>query len=191
MHTKSLSELATITAGHPIRDAVRDVPGGDVAVVQIKNVRADTGVDWPTVARTKLTGRRAPDWLKAGDVLFAARGQRNVAVCVGQPPVKSVCSPHFFLIRMKEGKATLPEFIAWQMNLPRSQRYFAKSATGSYITSIRRQVLETLPLVIPSLDRQRLLVRLARAAERERQLMELLMENRQRELGLVARDLLA
>src|ERR1035438_8501740 len=91
MHTKSLSELATITAGHPIRDAVRDVPGGDVAVVQIKNVRADTGVDWPTVAKTKLTGRRAPDWLKAGDVLFAARGQRNVAVCVGQPPVKSVC----------------------------------------------------------------------------------------------------
>lgn len=188
---KSLGELATITVGHPIRDAVRDVPGGDVAVVQIKNVGADTGVDWPAVARTNLTGRRQPDWLKPGDVLFSARGQRNVAVCLDQPPPKAVCSPHFFLIRVKDDKSALPEFLAWQMNLPHSQRYFAQSATGSYITSIRRQVLETLPLLIPTLDRQRLLIRLARAARREKQLMEQLMENRQRELDLVARDLLA
>lgn len=185
-----LGKLATITAGHPIRDAVRDVPGGDVAVVQIKNVRAGTGVDWPAVARTHLTGRRQPDWLKPGDVLFSARGQRNVAVCLDQPPPKAVCSPHFFLIRVKDGNLTLPEFLAWQMNLPHSQRYFAQSATGSYITSVRRQVLETIPLLIPSLDRQRLLVSLARAARRERHLMEQLIENRQRELDLIAKELL-
>jgi hypothetical protein len=192
MHIKYdfLGDLATITAGHPIRDAVRDVPGGEVAVVQIKNIGADTGVDWPAVARTNLTGRRQPDWLKSGDVLFSARGQRNVAVCLDQPPAKAVCSPHFFLIRVKNGKPALPEFLAWQMNLPHSQRYFAQSATGSYITSIRRQVLESLPLLIPSLDRQRLLVRLAQAARREKCLMEQLMENRQRELDLVAQELL-
>jgi hypothetical protein len=190
MIQKSLGDLATITAGHPIREAVRDVPGGDIAVVQIKNVGTDTGVNWPAVARTKLGGRRQPDWLKAGDVLFSARGQRNVAVCLDQPPLKAVCSPHFFLIRVKDSKHALPEFLAWQMNLPHSQRYFAQSATGSYITSIRRQVLEKLPLLIPSLDGQRLLVRLAEAARRERHLMEQLMENRQRELDLVAQKLL-
>jgi len=188
---KSLSDLATISAGHPIRDAVRDVPGGDVAVVQIKNVDAETGVEWPAVARTKLTGRRDPDWLKSGDVLFSARGHRNVAVCLDQPPARAVCSPHFFLIRVKDGKSTIPEFLAWQMNLPRAQQYFKQSATGSYITSIRRQVLETLQLQVPSLDRQRLLVRLADAVKREKHLMERLIENRQRELDLVAQELLA
>jgi hypothetical protein len=76
------------------------------------------------------------------------------------------------------------------MNLPKAQRYFAQSATGSYITSIRRQVLETLLVQIPRLDRQRLLVRLAHAARREKQLIEKLTENRQRELELVARKLL-
>jgi len=188
---KTLGDLTAITAGYPIRDAVRDVPGGDVAVVQIRNVAVDTGVDWPTVARTRLTGRREPDWLKPGDVLFAARGQRNVAVCLDQPPAHAVCSPHFFLIRVKDSKHALPEFLAWQMNLPPAQRYFEQSATGSYIKSIRRKVLETLPVLIPSLDRQRLLVRLARAARREKHLTQQLMENRQRELDLVARDVLA
>jgi hypothetical protein len=188
---KPLNALATISAGHPIRDAVRDVPGGDVAVVQIKNVDAETGVDWPAVAKTKLTGRREPDWLKPGDVIFSARGHRNVAVCLDQPPARAVCSPHFFLIRVKDGKSTIPEFLAWQMNLPPAQRYFEQSATGSYITSIRRQVLETLQLQIPSLDRQRLLVRLAEAASREKDLMERMIENRRRELELVAQELLA
>lgn len=193
MHTfkKLLSDLATISAGHPIRDAVRDVPGGDVAVVQIKNVDAEAGVDWPAVAKTKLTGRRDPDWLKPGDVIFSARGHRNVAVCLDRPPARAVCSPHFFLIRVKDGKSIIPEFLAWQMNLQPAQRYFEQSATGSYITSIRRQVLETLPLQIPSLDRQRLLVRLAEAAKREKHLMERMIENRQRELDLVAQELLA
>jgi restriction endonuclease S subunit len=188
---KYLSDLATISAGHPIREAVGDVPSGDVAVVQIKNVDTETGVNWPAVAKIKLTGRRDPDWLKTGDVLFSARGHRNVAVCLDQPPARAVCSPHFFLIRVKDGKSTIPEFLAWQMNLPRAQRYFEQSATASYITSIRRQVLETLPVLIPSLDRQRLLVRLAEAAKREKHVLERLIENRQQELDLVAQELLA
>jgi restriction endonuclease S subunit len=187
---RSLSELATITAGHPIRDAVRDVPGGEVSVVQIKNVHVETGVDWQAVAKTNLSGRREPDWLKPGDVLFSARGQRNIAVCLDQPPSKAVCSPHFFLIRVTDDKSALPEFLAWQINLPSAQQYFAQSATGSYIKSIRRQVLERLTLLIPSLDRQRLLVRLARTAQREKAILERLIENRRQELELVAGNLL-
>ena len=85
----------------------------------------------------------------------------------------------------------LPEFLAWQMNQPDAQRYFSQSATGSYITSIRRQVLEAFPVQIPTINRQQLLVRVAQAAQREKELMEQLMENRKRELNLVARDLLA
>lgn len=159
-------------------------------MVQIKNVDAETGVDWPTVARTHLTQKREPDWLKPGDVIFAARGQRNVAVCVDQPPGKAVCSPHFFLIRVKDSGMALPKFVAWQMNVPKAQQYFAESATGSYIKSIRRQVLENLPLLIPSLEKQHLLVRLAEAAQREKQILEQLIENRRQELELVAGELL-
>ncbi len=166
------------------------MPGGDVAVVQIKNVDTESGVDWHGVARTKLTGRREPDWLGAEDILFSARGQRNVAVCLEEPPERAVCSPHFFLVRVKKGKPVLPAFIAWQINLPNAQRYFSQSATGSYITSIRRQVLEKTPLSLPPIEQQRRLVALSRAVRRERELMERLIENRRRELTVVAKELL-
>lgn len=193
MHSESilLRDVARIAAGYPIRGAVRNIPGGDTAVVQIRNADADTGIDWPSVPRIKLTGRREPDWLKAGDILFTARGQRNVAINVTEPPARAVCSPHFFLIRVRNEGEALPEFIAWQMNLPQSQNYLASSATGSFITSIRRQVLETMPLRLPSMEHQKLLASLGQAAAREKELMERLIENRTQQLNAIAKELLA
>jgi len=137
-----------------------------------------------------LEGRGEPAWLRPGDVVFSARGHRNVAALVDNPPGKAVCSPHFFVLRVKDPGRVLPEFLAWQINLPEAQRYLAQSATGSNITSIGRQALEMLPVSLPSLERQRTFALLGRAARRERQLLEQLIENRKRELDLVARDLL-
>jgi restriction endonuclease S subunit len=76
------------------------------------------------------------------------------------------------------------------MNLPKAQQYFAQSATGSYIKSIRRQVVEHLSLLVPSLERQHILVQLASAAQREKRILEQLIENRRKELDLLAVELL-
>ena len=81
-----LKDAAEARLGYPFRGAVKEVPSGSVAVVQIKNADPEQGVDWPALVRTELTGRKRPDWLRSGDVLFAARGNRNVAVLVDQPP---------------------------------------------------------------------------------------------------------
>jgi hypothetical protein len=186
-----LKDVAEVTAGYPIRGSVSDMPSGDVAVVQLKNVTSDTAVDWSSVIRTRLEGRRDPDWLKPGDVIFSARGYRNVAALIESPPARAVCSPHFFLLRVKRTGSVLPEFIAWQINQPDAQRYLAQSAEGSNIPSIRRQVLEQMPVRLPSMERQRTLARLGQTARREKELLERLIKNRERELDLVARDLFA
>jgi hypothetical protein len=83
-------------------------------VVHIRDADADKGIDWPALVRTELQGRKDPDWLRTGDILFAARGNRNFAVCVGEPPLKAVCSPHFFLVRVNRDSAATPEFLAWR-----------------------------------------------------------------------------
>ncbi len=185
-----LGDVADIRPGYPFRGAIEEIPGGEAAVVQIKNVDAARGIDWAALVRTRLAGRRAPDWLRQGDIVFTARGNRNAAAAVEDVPVKAVSAPHLFVIRVRTPERALPEFIAWLMNQPDAQRYFAQSATGSYITSIRKQVLAQLPLKLPSLEKQQLIVRLDRAARRERQLLEALIENRQQQLNLVAQGLM-
>lgn len=189
MNSAQVKDVAEARLGYPFRGAIKDTSGGEVAVVQIKNTDPERGVDWEMLVKTTLPGRKQPDWLQAGDVLFIARGNRNVAVYVDEVPGQVVCAPQFYLLRMRNN-AVLPEYLAWYINEFPAQCYFAQSAEGTLITSIRRGVLEALPVPIPSLERQQLIVKLAAAASREKLLTEQLIRNREQQLKLIARGLI-
>ena len=186
---KRLADIADIRPGYPFRGAIKDLADGDALAVQMKNADPVRGVDWPLVARTALTGKRDPDWLRSGDVLFAARGSRNYAVHIGVPPEKAVCSPHFFVLTSMS-KNVLPKYLAWQINQQAARQYFVQEATGGYIKNIRRMVLENLPVMVPALEEQERIVELFDAAKRERLVLEGLIENRKQQLDAVAHEIL-
>lgn len=185
-----LRDSAQIKPGYPFREAIEPTLNGRVAVVHIRDANTDKGIDWPALVRTELHGRKDPDWLQNGDILFAARGNRNFAVCVGEPPLKAVCSPHFFLVRVNRDSPATPEFLAWLVNQPEAQKYFAQAAEGTFITSIRRQVLEDMPLRLPSIATQKTIIQLHKAALREKELHEQLILNRQQELNIISKQIL-
>jgi hypothetical protein len=186
-----IADIAAISAGFPFRGAVKAMRGGNALVVQMKNVDPQKGIDWACVSRSKLPGKKEPDWLREGDILFAARGSRNYAVVVENLPANSVCSPHFFVLRVRDQSTILPAFVAWQINQAPARRYFEQSATGSYILNIRRPVLEQLEIVIPDITQQQQVVALTRAAQEERAIMERLTANRKTQMEAIARGLQA
>lgn len=181
-----LGKLAEFRVGYPFRGAIEPVAGGSVPVVQMKDVSPMGGMDWRTVVRTDLTGRREPDWLVSGDVLFVARGNHYYAAALGAVPTGSICGPHLYHLRLKHGSAVLPEFLAWQINQPPIQRLLRQAAEGSNQLSIRRAELEALPISVPSLAVQEHIARLAETAARERALLDKLILNRERQLSALA-----
>lgn len=184
------ASLIDIKPGHPFRTRIQGTPDGEVRVVQMKDVGEDGAVHWDETARTNLTGKKKPNYLKAGDVLLTARGNRTYAVCLGEVPDLAVCAPHFFLLRIKPGVNLLPAFLAWQLNQAPAQRYFEKSAEGSWHRSIRRPVLEALPLKVPEVDLQEKVVSMAALARREADALKQLIENREQMLKSIAKDVL-
>jgi len=160
--------------------------------LQMRDVSPDAGVAWHGLVRTGLDTRKIPDWLQRGDVVFVARGMRNYALCMDEVPLPTVCSQYFFLLRVQSAPlmpTLLPEFLAWQINRAPAQRYLASNAEGSDQLSIRRGVLEDLPLVVPSIQRQQRIVALGAAACRERQLLEQLIINSEKQLDALAYEL--
>lgn len=185
---KNLGSFVEVQAGHPFRGSVPPVEGGNAFALQMRDVSPDGGVDWNGLVRTRIDGRKQPVWLQRGDVLFVARGARNYALCLPEVPKPVVCSQYFFLLRVKS-PALLPDFLAWQINRPPAQRYLASNAEGSDQLSIRRGVLENLPLVVPPPEKQRLAVALAETAVVEKKLLEQLIRNRQQQLDALAHEL--
>jgi len=187
-----LRDLAEVRAGHPFRGSVPVVNDGNAQVIQMRDIAHDGSVSWGALARTRIAPHntfRGPDWLQDGDVLFAARGGRNYAVCLSRVPPATVCAQYFFVLRLCT-RRLMPRFLAWYINRAPSQRYLTRLAEGSDQLSIRRGVLEDLPVAVPDMPRQRQLVDLADAAARERHTFDALARNRERELDALAHRLL-
>ena len=183
-----LTSLVEVQAGHPFRGSVPEDPNGNAYALQMRDVSPAGVLSWDGLVKTSLDRHKSAVWLQAGDVVFVARGMRNYALCLDSVPVPAVCSQYFFLLRVKS-TGLLPEFLAWQINRAPAQRYLARNAEGSDQLSIRRGVLEALPVVVPPLEHQHRIVALARDAGRERQVLETLIHNREKQLDALAFDL--
>jgi len=100
--------------------------------------------------------------LQHGDVLFAAKGTKNFAAWYESKNQPAVASTSFFVIRIQESfqNKILPEFLAWYINQPISQKFLKGKAMGTSIVSISKSVLEELQISIPDLHTQRAILKI-------------------------------
>jgi|TARA_B100000965_G_scaffold212617_1_gene177646 hypothetical protein len=193
-HQLPLRSLAAIYPGYPFRGKLPGDKDGNAFVVQFRHLVVGEPLDdkdGQTLDRVTLPGRRRPDFLWPGDILFMARGTRNDAAVIKALPHNTVCTPNFFHLRLKpEAFSLMPEFLAWQLNHVDAQRYFAMCSQGSAAPSVTKTQLGDLPVVVPPIEQQKLMMKLVQAARREQALLEQLIENRQRMTDAVARHIL-
>ncbi|MDO6488046.1 restriction endonuclease subunit S [Colwellia sp. 6_MG-2023] len=187
-HDTRLGDIADIRSGHPFRGSIEPDVNGDVHVVQVRNTKATGEIIQDEVITTTLISKKQPDWLKTGDILFVAKGAKHYSALVEDLPKQTVCSPHFFLVRIKPAYKELvtPEFICWQLNQLPAQRYFQTTAEGSLYLSVRRQILEYVPITILPIDKQRQITAMHRCAVKEQKVLQQLIENRQQQLDAIA-----
>lgn len=165
-------------AGQPLRGRIENVPDGEVAVVQMKDVDPENGLQKDRCYRINLTGRKKPDYLRQGDILFVGRGYRIFAVLVDEDLKQTVASPHFFILRIKSERPVRPDYLAWYINHTRAQRYFSKHVAGTALPHINRQTLEDLPVILPPLQVQERMVNAHRCRLKEKVLLETLIEKK-------------
>ena len=187
-----LCEVADVFSGYPFRGAIPADEIGDVHVVQVRDTR-DTGeVFQDEMVKVILPGKKPPNWLLPGDVLFISKSVKHFSALVEDLPVKTVCSPHFFLIRVKTEyqNRVKPEFICWQLNQLPAQRYFSTTAEGSLNLIVRKQVLENTPIKLLDIKEQQLIANMHKCAIKERTALLQLIENKDKEQAAIALKLL-
>lgn len=184
-----LKDVADIRAGHPFRGAIKESAHGNGYVIQMRDQNADGQIDWGTLVLTDVMGRNEPDWLVENDIVFSARGARNLASVMPDISMYVVCSPHYFQIRVNSVEL-LPEFLGWQLNQAEAQRYFQQSAEGSAQVSIRRNILEQTPITVPPLDTQYLMMKVVKNEQRQKQIYQELTQLRQMEMQAIASQIL-
>lgn len=183
-----LSQIATVISGHPFRSKIAETKGGDTLVVQMKDV-SGAELAWGGMVSTQITKPRSERYLREGDIVIIARGNRNTAILITQPPSQSVCSPHFFVIRVHDPAQVNPAFLSWYLCQQPAQQYFERNAQGTGIRSVRRQTFEEMPLPVVEYEKQLQLAKLARSITDHQKALVNMIENDQQLMNSIAQSL--
>jgi|SRR5690554_3987876 len=163
-----LNEVANIESGVSFRHRIEDNPNGDCWVIQMKDISNDdqTIISQPqAILKDEVNPRHL---LNKGDVLFMAKGNNNFAVHynLNRP---AVAVSLFFVVRPDSAKVN-SEFLTWFLNSANAQSYFHEQRLGASVGNIRKNVLESMEIELPSMEKQEQIAKLNRLMQKEKQL---------------------
>lgn len=153
-----LGTVAHVSTGYPFRKKVEPEEGGDVVLVQLKDMEGTEGVSGSGSIMLRNEGGKYERYLlRAGDLLFQSRGSRH-PVAVVDAGIRGIAGTGLHTIRPDRHRA-LPEFLAWWLNHPTSQVTFKNElARGTYIPFVSKAALHSFSIPLPSLDVQQRIV---------------------------------
>lgn len=155
--TVPLKTCAEIIAGIHFREVEKTDLTSPYREIQIKHIAPDQPISLAQLNQINLRNRPSEQIIKSGDVLFIARGIRKIALPFFDPPENLVVGSAIFILRVHL-ELIDPAYLAWYINQSPAQNYIARRSKGSNIKVISKRELSRLPIHLPSLAQQQLLV---------------------------------
>lgn len=180
-----LADVCAIHTGYTARGRLEPAVAGGVLAIQLRDISPEGVVDPGRLTRVQLDGLADRYFVRAGDVVFRSRGERNTASALDerlQEPALAVLP--LMVLRPKRDVVT-PEYLAWAINQPPAKRHFDSAARGTNIRMIPRSSLDDLELDVPDIELQKKIVVLDALAERERELTQLAAAMRRKMISLL------
>jgi len=174
---KALKETADIQIGYQLPGRVPHDVDATYRIIRMRDID-DAGCLW-TEKMAWFTPQRDADRyaVRDGDVVFQARGSRNLAFVLRDVPAATLASNHFYIVRARSD-VVLPEYLAWFVNQPSAQVHLTGKAQGTTMMLVPKEAFESLEVDVPQLKVQRTIVELAALRQRERDLVENLERKR-------------
>jgi hypothetical protein len=173
--TFHLADIAELSLGYSFRGRIETMPDAPLRLIQMRDLSEGQLVDVEHSLRGPDPGVTQSHMLKAGDVVFRARGSNNTAAFAPVVHESSALVSPLIRIRAKDDSVE-PRYIQWFINLPQSQAYLSAGSQGSLVRMVSIEHLAKLNIVVPSLDAQRRIVELADLAAREAVILRRLAE---------------
>ncbi|NLL02646.1 MAG: hypothetical protein GX265_06495 [Mollicutes bacterium] len=93
-------------------------------------------------------------FLKKGYIIFQAKGNKFEAVLIDKDYENLISIQSYFNLSVNE-KLVVPEYLCWYLNNRISKQYFDINSSGATVKAITKKVLETIEIILPSLEKQK------------------------------------
>ena len=166
-HTKikvKLGDIAQIVSGVYAKES----PTGEIACLQVKDLTMPSPET--SVSHIEYTAKLNNYLLKKGDLLFAGKGSTYLCE-IFDLNIKAVPSTTLYYIRPDTNIVSV-EYLRWYLNHPSIVATIKTAQVGSGTPLIHKPTLEQLMIIVPDLETQRKIVKIAGLQKREKEIME-------------------
>jgi len=180
-----LADCCTIHTGYTARGRLEPAVVGGVLAIQLRDISPDGLIDPDCLTRVQLEELADRYFVRAGDVVFRSRGERNTASALDERLREPALAVLPLVVLRPNRDVVTPEYLAWAINQPPAQRHFDSAARGTNIRMIPRSSLDDLELDVPDIATQKIIVAVDALVERERELSQLAAETRRKMMSLI------
>lgn len=120
----------------------------------------------------QLNVREKRHLLRAGDVLFAAKGFKNFATVYEENWGPTVASSTFLVLRMPRDQQLNihPNYLAWYLNSDFAQQFIKEKAMGTSVPSISKAAFQDLEIPVPTMEKQMAILHIQELRNKEKEL---------------------
>lgn len=180
-----IKKLATVQMGYSFRSRLEASGGGEVAVIQMKDLLDDNTVGCDDLVKIDLDAVKEHHLAQRGDLVFRSRGSLTTAAVLLEDPGKAVVAAPLLRIRVTKPDKVFPEYLNWYISQRDAQIFLTSRAKGTVQKMISKQAIEELEVALPSLENQKQIVELAMLAAREQSLLQKLADKREQYISTV------
>ena len=173
-----IKQLATVQMGYSFRSRLEASRGGEVAVIQMKDLLQDNTVGCKKLVKIEMETVKEHHLTQKGDLVFRSRGQITTAAILLEDPGKAVVAAPLLRIRITKSDKILPEYLNWYISQRDAQIFLTSRAKGTVQKMISKQTVEDMEVYLPTLEKQQHIVDLANLSAQERTILNTLSEKR-------------
>lgn len=171
---KPISEVADIRFGLYTQPEL----SGNIAYLQVRQFN-ENGCQIAEVDEfITVDGKTQAHVLQQGDVLFVGKGNRLFSWCYKQMDTPAVASSIFFVLR-PDTSIVYPDYLSAILNAPQTKAAFQQIGSGTNIFSIRKSELGAFEIPIPPMQQQKRIAAVALLHQREIDLYQQLITQKQ------------
>lgn len=174
-----LSQLCGVHSGYTARSRLEPANEGGLPVLQLRDITEGAEFAVPELQRYDLPAAERFHVVD-GDVIFRSRGEPSTAAVVRSVDVDPIVVIAPLMILRPDTKKLLPDYLAWFINRPETQRTLSSEAQGTGLRMISVATLEKLEIAVPDLATQEQIAELDALGRLEARLLQQLAESRTR-----------
>ena len=186
-----IKDCAEVRSGFSSKGAIVNEPDGILQVITAQHLTRGESYRYREEHKLLIVPPRSIEkyLVKPGDILFMSRGANNYAVLVEEVPQPAIAPLTFYILKPKSN--VVPAYLAWCLNQELVRARLNEMRTGAGTPMIPRQEFGEIVIPLPPLATQKRIAILATLQEREKKLLQQLVEETERLHLLSGRLLLA